>query len=69
MKDKSVKVDGPRILMSERINIVGPKLLRACSWRSEFTIHTDILVNMREITAFDRKFSPLAPIVRALELN
>ena len=28
MKDKSVKVDGPRILMSGRIKVDGPKVLK-----------------------------------------
>ena len=43
--------------------------LRACSWGSEFIHHTDIPVKMGNINAFDREFSPLAPSVRALELN
>ena len=43
--------------------------LRACSWGSEFILHTDIPVKMGKINAFDREFSPLAPSVRALELN
>ena len=54
---------------NDKISSLLGNSLRACSWRSEFTIHTDILVNMGEINALDRKFSPLAPSVRALELN
>ena len=45
------------------------KGLRACSWGLEFIFHTDIPVKMGKINAFDREFSPLAPSVRALELN
>ena len=36
-------------------------LLRASYWWSEFTLHTDILVNMGKINALDRKFSPWRP--------
>ena len=43
--------------------------LRASYWGSEFTLHADIPVNMGKINTFDREFSPLAPSVRALELN
>ena len=43
--------------------------LRASYWGSEFTLHADIPVTMGKINTFDREFSPLAPSVRALELN
>ena len=43
--------------------------LRTCKWWSELTLHTVILVNMGEINGLDRKFSSLAPGVRALEFD
>ena len=43
--------------------------LRACSWGFELTLHTVILVNMAKINGLDRKFSSLAPSVRALEFD
>ena len=48
---------------------MGRLSLRTCKWWSELTLHTVILENMGKINGLDRKFSSLAPSVRALEFD